>query len=82
MRICSPTNGSSNLNPIRAWARGKVTGTFARMELWIDGVKKYTSTTDTVDVNYTLSKGVHKFSFYAVNTAGTKWSATANTTVK
>lgn len=82
VRICSPTNGSSNLNPIRAWARGKVTGTFARMEFWIDGVKKYTSTTDTVDVNYTLSKGVHKFSFYAVNSAGTKWSATANTTVK
>ena len=52
------------------------------MEFWIDGVKKYTSTTDTVDVNYTLSKGVHKFSFYAVNSAGTKWSATANTTVK
>lgn len=82
VHICSPVNGSSNSSPVRAWAAGRVSGTFSRMELWIDGVKKYTTTTTTVDVKYTLAKGSHKFSFYAINTAGQKWNAVVNASLK
>jgi len=86
INVCSPSSttspGSTVSSPVHVQASATVSGTFARMELWIDGVKRYTSTSDTVDVKYTLAKGVHKFSFYAFNTAGTKWNATANTTVK
>jgi hypothetical protein len=52
------------------------------MELWIDGVKRSTTTSNTINVSYTLAKGPHKFIFYVYNTAGSRWSATANTTVK
>ena len=82
VHICSPANGSTSVNPVRAWAAGRVNGTFARMELWIDGVKKYTTTSNTINVSYTLVKGPHKFIFYAYNSAGSRWSGTANTTVK
>jgi hypothetical protein len=70
------------VSPVRAWAAGRVSGTFSRMELWIDGVKNYTTTSNTINVSYTLARGPHKFIFYAYNTAGSRWSATANTTVK
>jgi hypothetical protein len=82
IHICSPANGSTTVSPVRAWAAGRVSGTFSRMELWIDGVKNYTTTSNTINVSYTLARGPHKFIFYAYNTAGSRWSATANTTVK
>jgi hypothetical protein len=82
IHVCSPVNGSSNVNPVRALAAGRVSGTFSRMELWIDGVKKLASTTSTIDVSYTLLKGSHKFNFYAYNTAGQRWSAQVTATVK
>jgi hypothetical protein len=82
VRVCSPLNGSPVVNPVRALARGRVNGTFKRMELWIDGLKKNTSTTSTIDVKYTLVTGSHKFLFYAYNTAGQRWSAQVTATVK
>jgi hypothetical protein len=82
VHICSPANGSMTVNPVRAWASGRVSGTFSRMELWIDGVRKNTTTSNTINVTYTLTRGPHKFIFYVYNTAGSRWSATANTTVK
>jgi hypothetical protein len=82
VNVCSPSNGSSSANPVRTWARGKVTGTFSRMELWIDGTKRFTSSADTIDATFTLAKGSHKFTFRAINTAGTTWTDTVRASVK
>lgn len=82
VHVCSPVNGSSNVNPVRALASGRVSGTFSRMELWIDGVKKFTTTISTIDQSYTLTKGSHKFNFYAYNTAGQRWSGQVTAAVK
>jgi hypothetical protein len=53
------------------------------MEVWVDGVKKYTETSSTA-LNATLSIGAgsHRFSIFAVNTAGTKWEQLVNATVQ
>ena len=47
VNVCSPVNGSSVSSPVSVRAAAKITGTFARMEIWVDGVKKYTETTGT-----------------------------------
>jgi hypothetical protein len=53
------------------------------MELWVDGVKKYTETSSkTLSTSISLGGGSHRFAVFAVNTAGTKWEGLANATVK
>jgi hypothetical protein len=44
-------------------------------------VKKTTSTTPTIDYQAALASGSHRFTFFAVNTAGTVWSAVRYATV-
>jgi hypothetical protein len=75
LNVCSPINNSTDNSPVLAWASGQVTGTIARMEVWVDGVKKYsTYGTNTLKTNIALASGTHRFSYYIVNTAGQKWN--------
>ena len=69
-------------SPVHTLARGLVSGTFARMELWVDGVKKFNSPTTLLDAYPTLGAGSHRFNFRAVNTAGTIWNKVVYATVK
>jgi hypothetical protein len=83
VNVCAPLNGSTVSSPVTAQAKATITGTLARMEVWVDGVKKYTETTSTtLSTSITLTAGSHRFDFYAVNTAGTKWLTTVNATVR
>ena len=53
-----------------------------RMEVWIDGVKKYSETTGaTLNTTLTMATGTHRFAVLAYNTAGTKWEQAYNATV-
>jgi hypothetical protein len=80
--ICSPANNSTVSSPVTVQAAANITGSLARMELWIDGVKFYTETTGTtLGVSYPLAPGKHQFGVYAVNTAGTKWLGLVYATV-
>ena len=81
--VCSPVSGSTVSSPVSVQAAAKVAGTLARMEVWVDGVKKFTETTSTsFTTNVSVGAGSHRFVVYAVNTAGTKYQSTVNTTVK
>jgi hypothetical protein len=81
--VCSPVNGSSVGSPVQATAAATVTGTIQRMEVWVDGVKKYsTYNTNSLSTSISLPAGSHRFDFYAVNTAGAKWVSTVYSTVK
>jgi hypothetical protein len=83
LNVCSPVNGSTVSSPVRALATGKVTGTTARMEVWVDGIKKFTVThSNTLDTSISLSKGNHRFDFYIVNTVNQKWEKTVYATVQ
>ena len=83
IHVCSPVSGSTDASPVTASASGTVTGTFLRFEVWVDGVKKFTSfTADGANLSLALAAGKHTFSFYAVNTAGTKWNVVSTITVK
>jgi hypothetical protein len=53
------------------------------MEVWVDGVKKYTETSSkTLKTTISLAAGSHHFGIFAVNTAGTKWEGVSTATVK
>jgi hypothetical protein len=83
VKVCAPGNGSSVNSPVQVQAASTITGTLARMELWVDGVKKYTETSSkTLNTSISLAAGSHRFGVFAVNTAGTKWEGVANATVK
>jgi len=53
------------------------------MQLWVDGVKKYTvSSSKTLDTSVSLSAGTHRFTVIAINTAGKTWEKAVNALVK
>ncbi|WP_109486032.1 FG-GAP-like repeat-containing protein [Occallatibacter savannae] len=83
VHVCSPANNSTVSSPVQATASAAISGTLARMEIWVDGVKKYSETSSlTESASLSLSSGKHKFDFYAVNTAGTKWETSVYATVQ
>lgn len=69
-------------SPVQVLATSTITGTLARMELWVDGEKQYTETTSKVlNTSIGVAAGTHRFTVFAVNTAGTKWEGVVNATV-
>ena len=83
VHVCSPASGSTVGSPVLAQATSHISGTLARMEVWVDGVKKYSeSTSTTLNTSISLPAGSHTLAFYAVNTAGTKWLTKVTATVK
>jgi hypothetical protein len=83
VHVCSPVNGSSVASPVKATATAKISGTLSRMEIWVDGVKKYSENSGlTESTSIALAKGKHTFKFNAINTAGTKWVTTVYSTVQ
>ncbi|UWZ86539.1 FG-GAP-like repeat-containing protein [Occallatibacter riparius] len=83
VHVCSPANGATVSSPVSVQAAAKIAGTLARMEVWVDGVKKFTETTSpSFTTSISLAAGGHRFDVYAVNTAGTKYETTVNATVK
>lgn len=82
VHVCKPANGSTVGSPVAVQAAATITGTLARMEVWVDGVKKYSETTSkSFSTSIALGIGKHRFDIYAVNTAGTKWESTVYATV-
>lgn len=82
VHVCKPANGSTVSSPVQVQAAATITGTLARMEVWVDGVKKFTETTSTsFTTSIALGAGKHRFDVYSVNTAGTKYLTTVYATV-
>jgi len=81
VNICKPVSGSTTSSPVLVQAAANITGTLLRMELWVDGVKKYTEFTSTsLYTSVYTGGGNHRFDIFAVNTSGTKWLQTAYAT--
>jgi phosphatidylinositol-3-phosphatase len=81
--VSSPLSGSSVSSPVKASATAKVSGTIYRFELWVDGVKKAsTSNSTSLNASVSLPAGSHRFTFRARNTSGTHWDKVVYATVK
>jgi hypothetical protein len=83
VHICVPGDGSTiNSNSVLVQASSTITGTLARMEIWVDSVKQYTETSSTsLSAAVTVSPGTHQFTVFAVNTDGTVWSQDVSATI-
>lgn len=82
VHICVPASGSTVSSPVQVQAAATVNGTLANMQLWIDGVKKYTSAGKTLNTSVSLATGTHRFAVVVTNTSGQKWEFAVNATVK
>jgi hypothetical protein len=82
VHICAPVSGSTVSSPVQVEAAATITGTLSNMQFWIDGVKKYTTASKTLNTSVSLAAGTHRFAVLAVNTAGQKWESAVNATVK
>jgi len=83
VNICSPASGGTYNDPVSVIATAKITGTLARMEVWIDGVKEYTETNSTsLNTSFTLTQTYHEFDIYAVNTTGTVWETSVSASAR
>jgi hypothetical protein len=82
IHVCAPLNGSIWGGSVLAQAAATVSGTAGRMEVWVDGVKKFSQSGSTLKTSLTLSPGVHRVTFVAFNTAGTKISTVVSPTVQ
>jgi hypothetical protein len=83
VNVCKPAGGSTVSSPVQVQATAKIAGTLNRMEIWVDGVKKYTETSSTsFNTSLSIGAGDHEFDIYAVNTAGTKYEKIVDATVQ
>jgi hypothetical protein len=82
VNICAPANGSSVGSPLQVTATATVSGTIATTQLWVDGVKKYSTASSSLNTSISLSAGTHRFAVVAANTAGQKWEDVVNATVQ
>ncbi len=77
VRICEPVAGTTS-SPVLVQAAAAITGTLERMELWVDGTKKYTETTSTwFTTSVYTQPGQHRFVVIAYNEEGAQWLSTA-----
>ncbi len=82
VHICAPASGSSVSSPVQVMATATVTGTIASTQLWVDGAKKYSTASDSLNTSVSLSAGTHRFAVLATNIAGQKWETAVSATVK
>jgi hypothetical protein len=83
VNICLPASGATVNSPVQVLATSTITGTLARMELWVDRVKQYTETSSVVlSTSVSPGAGSHRYGVFAVNTAGTKWEEVVYATVE
>jgi hypothetical protein len=74
-KLCTPGSTASSTT-ITVLAAGNSPTGVRRVELWIDGVKRYNSPDDRLKTTVTVPAGTHKFQIVAVDQFGT----TATTT--
>jgi VCBS repeat protein/Big-like domain-containing protein len=84
VNLCAPGNGSSiSSQSVLVQASANITGTLARMEIWVDSTKKYTETDSTsLSTAVMATPGTHQFTVYAVNMDGTVWSQAVTATTQ
>jgi hypothetical protein len=83
VNVCKPVGGSTVSSPVQVQAAAKIAGALDRMEIWVDGVKKYTESSSTAfTTSLSIAAGDHEFDIYAVNTAGTKYEKIVDATVQ
>ena len=68
LNVCSPIYDSTVGSSVLAYATGNTGGSITRMEVWVDGVKKYsTFGSNTLKTYVDVGPGAHQFAYYLVS---------------
>jgi hypothetical protein len=83
LTVCSPIQNSTVASPVLAYATGIPNGgPPRRMEVWVDGVKKYsTYASTTLKTQIPLASGWHTFTYYIVDSHGSVLGVTTEAAV-
>jgi hypothetical protein len=76
-KICGPANNASVASPVLVRASGNSPAGVQRLEVWVDGVKKYEKWNDQLAKRFSLAAGSHKITVIAVDL----YKGTAKTSV-
>ena len=76
-KVCGPANNASVTSPVLVKASGNSPAGIRRLEIWVDGVKKYEKWNDQVAKRFTLAAGSHRIAVVAID----MYQGTAKTTV-
>ena len=82
VHICAPASGATVTSPVQVQAMAKVTGTLSSTQLWVDGVKKFSTASNSLNTSVVVASGTHRFAVLAINATGQKWESVVNATVK
>ncbi len=77
--ICEPANGATVTTPVHIVAGTNSATTVTRVEVWVDGVKKYQVNSHDLDIDLDIPVGTHRLTVQAYN--GTYFKSTVNITV-
>ncbi len=71
LHVCGPLENGQIASPVTAWAAGNAGGPITRMEVWVDGVKQFsTFGSNTLKAPIALAPGWHQFDYYLVPMSG------------
>jgi len=80
--ICAPAPNATVSSPVQVTAQGKDSFPIIRMQLYVDGVAKYTVSSDQLNTPIALTSGVHRLSVVSTNNANATTKATISVTVQ
>src|SRR5207253_5339987 len=68
--ICSPTTGSTADSPVHIVAGTTSSHTVTKMDIFVDGVKKFVLKAPTIDTYIPMTAASHTVTVHGYNTAG------------
>lgn len=79
LNVCTPIDYSQLTSPVTVYATSHGASGYGiqRMEIWVDGVKEYsTFGSQVLKTQLTIKPGWHKLDYYAAGTDGSLWEQT------
>jgi archaellum component FlaF (FlaF/FlaG flagellin family) len=81
VKICLPGDGSSSNSPVHVVAAASTTLAFSQLQVYVDGVVRFHSSSKYVDISRTLSLGTHRITVKGWDSNGA-FSSTVDVTVQ
>jgi len=80
--ICAPAANASVSSPLQVMAQGKDSLPIIRMQLYVDGVAKYTVSSDQLNTSIALASGLHRLTVVSTNNANATTKTSISVTVQ
>jgi hypothetical protein len=73
--VCAPFGDVAVTSPVAILASGTVPqGTLTGMQVWVDGVKKFSTSGNLINTSIALTSGTRKITFIMTNSGGKSWN--------